>query len=205
MAFAFASMFLWIEDAFIVQTALSRVVFGLFTGATFPLSIYPGWVEWLARLIPFTWAFDLERRAFLLAEPLSSIAPDLGILLGLTLAWWMVGYGCFRVIAQLLQAERKVGDLLMIGEGGQSQSRARELRTTIYTIARNELLLQTRYRTKFLLDLFSPILALAPIMLTRLLPDVWTGVWQSSAVRWAAGPLHIHHAGVHGVRGPRCR
>ena len=54
----------------------------------------------------------------------------------------------------------------MIGEGGQPQSRVYELWTTIYTIARNELLLQTRYRTKFLLDLFSPVLALAPIMLT---------------------------------------
>ena len=54
----------------------------------------------------------------------------------------------------------------MIVESRQSQSRARELGSAIYTIARNELLLQTRYRTKFLLDLFSPVLALAPIMLT---------------------------------------
>ena len=98
MAFAFASMFLWIEDAFIVQTALSRVIFGLFTGATFPLSIYPGWVDWLAHLIPFTWAFHLERRAFLRAEPLSSILPDLSILIALTLAWWVAGYICFRVM-----------------------------------------------------------------------------------------------------------
>ncbi len=109
MAFAFASMFLWIEDAFIVQTALSRVVFGLFTGATFPLSIYPDWVEWLARLIPFTWAFDLERRAFLLAEPLPSIAPDLSILLGLTLVWWIIGYGCFRIMLNYSKRKGRLG------------------------------------------------------------------------------------------------
>ncbi len=54
----------------------------------------------------------------------------------------------------------------MIGEVGQSNSRAREYWTAIYTIAKNELLLQTRYRTKFLLDLFSPVLALTPIILT---------------------------------------
>ena len=42
----------------------------------------------------------------------------------------------------------------------------RELATVTLVIARNELVLQTRYRTKFLLDLFSPALALAPIVLT---------------------------------------
>ena len=109
MAFALASMFLWIEDAFIVQTALSRVVFGLFTGATFPLSIYPGWIEWLARLIPFTWAFDLERRAFLRAEVLGSILPDLLIFLGLTLVWWVVGYICFRVMLDYSRRKGRLG------------------------------------------------------------------------------------------------
>ena len=43
---------------------------------------------------------------------------------------------------------------------------ARELAIATLVIARNELVLQTRYRTKFLLDLFSPALALAPIVLT---------------------------------------
>lgn len=109
MAFAFGSLFLWLEDAFIVQTALSRVIFGLFTGATFPLSIYPDWVEWLARLIPFTWAFDLERRAFLHAEPLYSILPDLGIFLGLTLAWWALGYACFRLMLDYSRRRGKLG------------------------------------------------------------------------------------------------
>ncbi len=109
MAFAFSSMFLWIEDAFIVQTALSRVLFGLFTGATFPLSIYPGWVEGLAHLIPFTWAFDLERRAFLHAEPLSSILPDLSILVALTLVWWVVGYVCFRVMMDYAKRTGRLG------------------------------------------------------------------------------------------------
>ena len=41
-----------------------------------------------------------------------------------------------------------------------------ELGNAVYAIARNELTLQTRYRTKFLLDLFSPALALAPIIVT---------------------------------------
>ena len=109
MAFAFGSLFLWLEDAFIVQTALSRVIFGLFTGATFPLSIYPDWVEWLARLIPFTWAFDLERRVFLHAEPLYSILPDLGIFLGLTLAWWALGYACFRTMLDYSRRRGKLG------------------------------------------------------------------------------------------------
>ena len=36
----------------------------------------------------------------------------------------------------------------------------------IYAVARNELVQQTRYRTKLILDLFSPILALAPLILT---------------------------------------
>ena len=41
-----------------------------------------------------------------------------------------------------------------------------QLTIAVFTIARNELILHTRYRTNFILDLFSPILALAPIFLT---------------------------------------
>ena len=44
--------------------------------------------------------------------------------------------------------------------------RGQELANVTCAIARNELILQTRYRTKFFLDLFSPVLALAPIVLT---------------------------------------
>ncbi len=44
--------------------------------------------------------------------------------------------------------------------------KGQELANVTCAIARNELVLQTRYRTKFFLDLFSPVLALAPIVLT---------------------------------------
>ena len=103
-----AACYLWLKTLHRAD-GLSRVIFGLFTGATFPLSIYPDWVEWLARLIPFTWAFDLERRAFLHAEPLHSILPDLGIFLGLTLAWWALGYACFRLMLDYSRRRGKLG------------------------------------------------------------------------------------------------
>ena len=79
------------------------------TGYSNPLSIYPGWIEWLARLIPFTWAFDLERRAFLRAETLDSILPDLLIFLGLTLVWWVAGYICFRFMLSYSRRKGRLG------------------------------------------------------------------------------------------------
>lgn len=70
-----------------------------------------------------------------------------------------------QVDARLLPAQGKSGNLLM--PGVQSLiSGTQELASATLVIARNELTLQTRYRTKFLLDLFSPALALAPIVLT---------------------------------------
>lgn len=54
----------------------------------------------------------------------------------------------------------------MTEQGERTTSRGNELINAVWVIAWNELTLQTRYRTKFFLDLFSPALALAPIILT---------------------------------------
>ena len=54
----------------------------------------------------------------------------------------------------------------MTEQGEISARRGNELINAVWVIAWNELTLQTRYRTKFFLDLFSPALALAPIILT---------------------------------------
>ena len=53
----------------------------------------------------------------------------------------------------------------MSEQGEISARRGNELINAVWVIACNELTLQTRYRTKFFLDLFSPALALAPIIL----------------------------------------
>ena len=63
-----------LEDAFIVQTALSRVVFGLFTGATFPLVMRDGSVALLVIHRPFLLLTGAYFLADLLPQPFRFLA-----------------------------------------------------------------------------------------------------------------------------------
>ena len=73
LAFLLSSFFLWIRDAWIIQQVISFVLIPVIAGAGFPIAILPNWLQTIARAIPFTWAFELEREAFLKATPLQPL------------------------------------------------------------------------------------------------------------------------------------
>lgn len=108
MAFVFASFFLWLEEASTVQWVIWR--FGLYalTGATFPIAILPGWLQVIAKLIPLTWLFDLQRRALLRAEPLGAMLPELALVVAMTVAVWTMGFVFLR---WTLTHARRTGNL----------------------------------------------------------------------------------------------
>jgi ABC-type multidrug transport system permease subunit len=70
---------------------LTRTVIATLAGATFPITIFPGWLQIIARLFPFTWAFDMERRSLLRGEGVGGMIPDLLVLGSMTIAMWAVG------------------------------------------------------------------------------------------------------------------
>ena len=108
MAFALSSLLVRLADSWAIQTVLSRAVLALLSGATFPITIYPEWLQTVARCVPFTWAFDLERRSLLRAEPFLQMAPDLAVLAAMALACWLVG---FFFLGRELNAARRSGVL----------------------------------------------------------------------------------------------
>ena len=108
MAFALSSLLVRVADSWAIQTVLSRAVLALLSGATFPITIYPEWLQTVARCVPFTWAFDLERRSLLRAEPFLQMAPDLAVLAAMALACWLVG---FFFLGRELNAARRSGVL----------------------------------------------------------------------------------------------
>ena len=59
-------------------------------------------------MVPFTWAFDLERRSLLRAEPFGEMAPDLAVLAGMTVLCWVAG---FLFLGRELNAARRTGVL----------------------------------------------------------------------------------------------
>lgn len=107
-AFLLSSLFLWIRDAHVVQQAISFFVIPLLSGAGFPIAIYPEWLQMISRAIPFTWAFDLERQAFLRAAPLVEIEGDFLVLMAISSALWLVAYPLF---AGTLRHARRSGHL----------------------------------------------------------------------------------------------
>ena len=108
LAFLLSSFFLWIRDAFVVQQVISFVIIPVLSGAGFPIAVFPKWLQIIARCIPFTWAFELEREAFLRATPLNEILSDFGILVGISTVLWAIGYPFF--VATLRHA-RRTGNL----------------------------------------------------------------------------------------------
>lgn len=108
LAFLLSSLFLWIRDAFIVQQVITFVVIPILSGAGFPIAIFPEWLQGLARAIPFTWAFELERAAFLKATPLGEVLGDFAALVGISTVLWLIGYPFF---AATLRRARRTGHL----------------------------------------------------------------------------------------------
>lgn len=108
MAFALSSALIRMEDSFFFQAFISKALLAVLAGASFPIAIFPGWLQVIAKVFPFTWAFDLERRALLRAEPLSQMVPDVLVLTSMTVAMWAIG---FLMLGRELNAAKRTGVL----------------------------------------------------------------------------------------------
>jgi ABC-2 type transport system permease protein len=104
VAFLMCSLFLWISDAFAVQMLFSRFVLLTLAGATYPVAMLPEWLQPIARAIPFTWLYELEREAFLRAAPPRAIWPGMLILAAMVVGLWVLAAIFFR--AMLVRAKR---------------------------------------------------------------------------------------------------
>ena len=91
MAFAMSSLLLRVPDAWTVQTVMSRAVLTILSGATFPLIMFPGWLQGIAKTIPFTWLFDIERRGLLANQPPSEMIGPFVYVFLMTGAFWVLG------------------------------------------------------------------------------------------------------------------
>jgi len=103
-AFFMSSLFLWISDAFAVQMLFSRFVLLTLAGATYPVAMLPGWLQPVARAIPFTWLYELERAALVRAAPPEELRDGLLVLTAMVVALWVAAFAFFRVM--LDQAKR---------------------------------------------------------------------------------------------------
>jgi ABC-2 type transport system permease protein len=109
-AFFMSSLFLWIRDAFAVQMLFSRFVLLTLAGATYPVAMLPWWLQPVARAIPFTWLYELERAAFLRAAPPGELRDGLLVLGAMVLVLWV---GAFLFFRTMLDHARRTGRLGM--------------------------------------------------------------------------------------------
>ena len=92
MAFMLSSAFLRITDSWAVQTVLTRTLLAILAGATFPITLFPEWLQVIARIFPFTWIFDMERRALLRSETVGDLALDFAVVVAMTVVMWTAGF-----------------------------------------------------------------------------------------------------------------
>lgn len=106
MAFAFASLLLRMEDSFFFQSFVSKALLSILAGASFPIAVFPLWLQFIARAFPFTWAFELERAALLKNEPLSQMVLGVTVLASMTALFWFIG---FTMLGRELDKAKKTG------------------------------------------------------------------------------------------------
>jgi len=61
-------------------TATITAASGLLSGAFYPISVLPGWLQAVSKLLPHTYALEAMRLAVLKGYPLSQLAPELSTL-----------------------------------------------------------------------------------------------------------------------------
>jgi ABC-2 type transport system permease protein len=83
-------------------------VLGVLSGAYFPLTLFPGWLQTLAELNPFAIALDGMRGALLGGTGWDALATDLVVLVPTSLLAWFAGTAVFR---WALARERRRGTL----------------------------------------------------------------------------------------------
>jgi ABC-2 type transport system permease protein len=109
-AFLMSSVFLWISDAMAVQMLFSRFVLLTLAGATYPVTMLPGWLQPLARAIPFTWLYELyERAAFVRAAPPQELRDGLLVLAAMVVVLWVAACVFFRAMLDHAKRTGRLG------------------------------------------------------------------------------------------------
>lgn len=104
MAFAMSSIFMRISDSWTVQTVLTRAILSILAGATFPITIFPGWLQAISKAIPFTWIFELERQTLLLGNGIETEYAGFIFVVAATILFWVAGFAFLRI--ELARAKR---------------------------------------------------------------------------------------------------
>jgi ABC-2 type transport system permease protein len=78
---------------------------GLLGGVMFPVHLLPEWLEWLARLLPITWALEALRKVLLGGATYSQVKIDCGMLLLFAAVFLLWGICAFRFSLRHAQRE----------------------------------------------------------------------------------------------------
>ncbi len=92
------------------MTAIAGMALGLSSGAYFPLTVLPGWLEAVLSWNPMAIALEALRSALIGGEGWSAIAPDLLVLLPMSILTLMAGMLAFQAA---VARERRRGSLGM--------------------------------------------------------------------------------------------
>jgi ABC-2 type transport system permease protein len=92
---AFGSLVIRFQEAS-AMVFLVRGIFMIFTGASYPLTVLPDWMQTIAACLPLTYTINAIRKVALHDATLAGVWPELGMLLLFALILLPVAYGLFH-------------------------------------------------------------------------------------------------------------
>ncbi len=103
----FSAFFVLTRASSILMSSLEFPIY-LMSGALFPVSMLPGWVEWISRALAPSWGVDaMKNAAFGVSD--GSLLLSVGMMIGLMLLYYVMAHLLFRRIEENVRRHGTIG------------------------------------------------------------------------------------------------
>lgn len=107
LGMVFASLVLWLKEVG-AAVNVARGTMMIFCGITFPMAVMPGWMQSIAKCIPFTYGIQATRQVMVNGESLAAASFNIFMCLGLGVLLLVIG----RILFKGLETKVKVSGSL---------------------------------------------------------------------------------------------
>lgn len=95
-SFAFAGIILVFKEPGVFTEFMDSALY-ICSPVRYPLNVLPRSVKWIAYIFPFSWGLMAIRALMMTNDSIGSMLYMVGILIGIDIIFWILGYLCFRL------------------------------------------------------------------------------------------------------------
>jgi ABC-2 type transport system permease protein len=102
-----ATIMLYTRDTYISQNTLFSLMF-LLCGVTFPVQYLPQWLQWISKIIPVTYSFDIIRNSSLRGLGIMEQLQSFGIIAITSFIYCFIGFKLLKKV-EVIALEKTFG------------------------------------------------------------------------------------------------